>query len=142
MKTLLPLLLALCLTAPAFAQEPDGALRPELIPGQVWTIEGEGQEAARLTIQRIEPWGELVAVHVSLTGVSSPPGISFNGVVGHLPFERTALENSLGELVGTDGAMTPTFEDGYAEWQAANGGLFELPVAEVIDVIFGLHPEN
>lgn len=137
MKALLALLLALCLTAPAFAQESDGAAWPELSPGQVWTIEGEGQEAARLSIQRIEPWGELEAVHVSLTGVSAPPGIRFNGVIGHLPFERSALENSLGTLVGTDGAMTATFEEGYAEWQAANGGLFERPVAEVIDVIFG-----
>ena len=118
-------------------QGKDNGARPELIPGQVWTIEGEGQEAARLTLQRIEPLGELEAVHVSLTGVSAPPGIRFNGEIGHLPFERTALENSLGTLVGTDGAMTATFEEGYAEWQAANGGLFELPVAEVIDVIFG-----
>lgn len=39
-------------------------------------------------------------------------------------------------------ALTATFEEGYAKWQAANGGLFELPVAEVIDVIFGLHPER
>lgn len=143
MKTLLPLLLAsLCLAVPALALEPEGTARPELIPGQVWTIEGEGQEAARLTIQRIEPWGELEAVHVSLIGVSAPPGIRFNGVIGHLPFERSALENSLGTLVGTDGVMTATFEEGYADWQAANGGLFELPVAEVIDVIFGLHPER
>lgn len=81
-------------------------------------------------------------MHVSLTGVSAPPGIRFNGEMGHLPFERTSLENSLGELVGKDGVMTPTFEEGYAEWQAANGGLFTLPVAEVIDVIFGLHPEG
>ena len=133
---------ALCLAAPALAQEPHGGARPELSPGQVWTIEGEGQEAALLTIQRIEPWGELEAVHVSLTGVSAPSGIRFNGEMGHLPFERTALENSLGELVGTDGVMTATFEEGYAEWQSAHGGLFELPVAEVIDVIFDLHPER
>lgn len=117
-------------------------------PGQVWTIAGEGQAAARLTIQRIEPWGELEAMHVSLTGVNGQPGISFSGEIGHLPFERTALENSLGELVGTDGVMTATFEDGYAEWQAAHGGVFEPPVPaeagipEVIDVIFGEHPER
>lgn len=142
MKPLLSILLTLCLATPALAQEADGGARPALSPGQVWTIEGEGQAAARLTIQRIEPWGELEAVHVSLTGVSGPPGIPFNGEIGHLPFERIALENSLGELVGTDGVMTATFEEGYAEWQAANGGLFTLPVAEVIGVIFGLHPEG
>ena len=38
--------------------------------------------------------------------------------------------------------MTATFEDGHAEWQAANGGLFTLPAAEGIDVIFGLHPKG
>jgi hypothetical protein len=142
MKTLLSLIFALFLVTPALAQEWDVEARPALSPGQVWTIEVEGQAAARLTIQRIERWGELEAVHVSLTGVSGPPGINFNGEIGHLPFERSALENSLGELVGTDGLMTATFEDGYAEWQAANGVVFTLPVAEVIDVIFGLHPEG
>ncbi|MCF8878284.1 hypothetical protein L5876_00460 [Hyphobacterium sp. SN044] len=74
MNTLLSVVAALCLAGPAFVQEPDSGARPELSPGQVWTIEGEGQAAARVTIQPIEPWGELEAVHVSLTGVSGPPG--------------------------------------------------------------------
>lgn len=55
MKTLLSLLIALCVAAPALAQESDGGVQPKLMPGQVWTIEGEGQATARLTIQRIEP---------------------------------------------------------------------------------------
>lgn len=52
MKALLSLVFALCLAAPALAQEADGGARPALSPGQAWTIAGEGQADARLTIQR------------------------------------------------------------------------------------------
>jgi hypothetical protein len=112
------------------------AQRPPLAVGQVWMFKDANAQTARVVIQKIEQWrkgGE--AVHISLYGLASTP--RFNGIVEHLPFERTALEASLVQLTDETPPDDLDFNGGYKTWQDARGGIFTITVAEVVEIVVG-----
>lgn len=98
--------------------------------GQVWEYRTRPQdEGSLLKIQRIEDAGSVF--HVSLVGVrlgGSPTEIQ------HLPVSRQTLDASVTRLSDSDTPF-PDVAAGYAEWQRAQGGVFTLTMAEIVDFV-------
>ena len=101
--------------------------------GQVWTFKNSSA-AARLVVQKIEPYGQgLQVVHVSIYGL--PQTGTFAGTVSHLPFNRKALEASLDKITNDKPRADLGFAEGYQEWKNAQGGVFTITVAEVTKLL-------
>lgn len=98
----------------------------------------------RLTIERIEPYKADTVVHVSIAGgeaKATKTGSNFKvvpGLIGHMPFEKSALIASLDQLEQTGARSSAFFEQGYAQWKADNGGVFTIPVSRAIEMSTGL----
>lgn len=109
----------------------------DFAPGQEWSIRG-GAAETRVIIGRIEPFLDDTVIHVSVIGVPIPAGMPGAGNlfdIGHSPFSKAALANSLDELVATGVPPAAHFGDGYAQWEAAHGGVYTVSVAEAIDLV-------
>lgn len=133
-------LIAALLAALAVAISPARAQGIDLAPGQVWTLRDEKASPVRVVVVRIEPFGTGTAVRVSLLDVPIPAGLPGAGGltrIGHMPFTTDALMASLGRLVATDGVPAATFDAGYRDWQANQGGVFTITVDAAIVVAFG-----
>jgi hypothetical protein len=112
---------------------------PTFAPGQMWSIKSDVPTTARVVIGRIEPFGNQTVVHVSIINVpiaSGMPGAGGQTQITHMPFEQTTLANSVDQLLATNVAPVPGFEDGYAQWKSANGGIFTISVPKAIELIF------
>lgn len=108
---------------------------PHLAVGQEWSIGSLQGSTAKIVIGRIEPWRDKIVVHVALVDIPLPPaGVAGNRVteIAHAPFEESALAASLGDLVATAVTLPPDFESGYRQWKEHQGGIFTVPVSEVI----------
>ncbi|MBY0567868.1 MAG: hypothetical protein K2P70_11170 [Hyphomonadaceae bacterium] len=116
----------------SFAAPPSWAQTFEV--GQVWSLNAPMSPEARIRVGRVEDAGQTV--HISLWGQpieeASPLGSPL--VAGHLPISSDALARSVNALADE----TPPdlqFEEGYAEWSRAQGGVFTITVPEIVDVI-------
>ena len=106
-------------------------------PGQEWTIKAEPPSAIKVVVGRIEPFGKAVAVSVTLLDVPCPEGMGCTTTsVAHAPFDEQALEKSVDKMIATGVSPSPQFEEGYANWKAAKGGVFIVGVAQVPDLLF------
>ena len=130
---ILGLCAALAASSPAHAQE-----APVLEVGQVWSVKDMAPDV-RFTIMRIEPWSSGRVVHGSISGFGRVEvrGQSITPDAGHIPFEEDAVRRSVLELKGAGAKPTATFEQGYAQWRAANGGAFTLTISEAIKSLLG-----
>ncbi len=127
--------------------------QPEIAVGQVWTIKDAPNETVRLSIVRIEPYGVLTAVHVSVDGLT-PMSIAEmqknhlaviacfwedrvrGDEIGHIPFDKPSLVASLDELQGESAEPSTYFERGYSEWQAKEDNvIYTISVSEAIEHI-------
>ena len=105
--------------------------------GQVWEYRTRpGEEESLLLIQRIEAvpaFAERGPVyHVSLVGVrfGGPDGPT---TLPHLPVSRETLDSSVVRL----SERRPDFpnpEEGIAVWRQAQGGVFTIPLAEIVAI--------
>ncbi|MCW5714886.1 MAG: hypothetical protein KIT43_10280 [Bauldia sp.] len=130
-------IIGLGLLAPALAMP--ARAQVTFVPGQVWSVR-DMPEATQLIIGRVERFGTTTAVHVSIVGVPVPidwPGPGGTTQVAHMPFDADALAASVEQLIGTDGTALPNFQDGYAEWRRARGGVFTISVAEAVSFALG-----
>jgi hypothetical protein len=121
-------LLALIL-APLFHQE-----RPAYAAGQVWEYRTRPQEPeSLLKIQRVEadPAGRPI-YHISLIGLHIA-GLK-GGEAQHLPVSKATLDASVTRLSASTAAF-PDPSEGIALWRQAKGGVFTIPVAEIVGVI-------
>jgi hypothetical protein len=111
-------------------------IRPDLAVGQVWSIKGDPTSKARIIVGRIEPFGtQLVAVCVSIVDFPTDEGpVS----IGHAPFEKAVLVSSLDRLLATGSPLPATFEDGYAQWKSAQGGVFTIRPADAVAVTLAM----
>ena len=107
--------------------------------GQEWSFAGRPTDPSpTLVIDRIEEVpnvGEVVHVSVQGVHIRNPNvagGISTE--LPHLPFSRTALENSLVKLLH-DSVALPDYEAGYQAWKSAKGGAFSISVREALDYV-------
>lgn len=114
-----------------------GAVR-SYAEGQVWEYRTRSQDAGSLMrIQRIEarPGGAASdpIYHISIVGVRFPA----NGIAGmlqHLPAPRATLDASVTRL--SDSAVPfPDPSPGIAQWREARGGVFDIPLAEIVGYV-------
>ena len=74
-------------------------------------------------------------IHISveaLTAPNSPKPLN----ISHMPFSQEAIDESVLELLETDFAISPGFQEGYDDWVADNGGVFMGSISEAISAIF------
>ncbi len=57
-------------------------------------------------------------------------------MVAHAPFDADALADSVDKLVSNGEQTAPQFEQGYANWKQANGGVFTVPVSKLPELLF------
>ena len=129
---LLAALTALLVGAGLFAQAPT----PKYAVGQVWEYKTRPQDAGSLLkIQRIEADGDRPVYHISIIGVHfSRPG--FAGTLPHLPVSDQTLDASVTRLSpAAPDFPTTSVDEGIAEWRKAEGGVFTIPVAEIIGIL-------
>ena len=106
----------------------------DLRVGQEWRFRARAEDPdPRLVIDKLETLPKAGdVVHVTIRGVRIrnphvPDGCS--DTIGHMPFSRAAIESSITTLL-QDSVALPDFEDGYQEWQKAQGGVFTVSVLE------------
>ena len=122
------------------AHKPIPPVRRTYHPGEIWTYHTrDGETASRLTVCKVEPLGDAMAVHVSLSGVSIRlPNGSTTDRVAHLPFDSRALDRCAVKHVARANYL-PDFEEGYRQWKSqadlAKAGLFTITVAEALNVM-------
>ncbi len=134
MRTLVAIALMIivgALATPAFADTPFAV-------GQVWTLKGSDYPTAQVLIDRLEMFGGKPIAHITVlhVPVTDDAGAAMGEtVVGHMPFTEEALGRSVGALVRSDSPVYDQFEAGYADWKAANGGVFTITVPEGIAIV-------
>ena len=114
------------------------APRPAYAEGQVWEYRTRsGDEQSRLKIGRIDHWPgreEEPIYHISIAGVSFGPDHA-NGVIQHVPVSRETLEASTTRLSDANGLEFGNVDEGIAEWRRAEGGVFTISVAEIVEAM-------
>ena len=109
-------------------------------PGAVWSYETRpGEESSTFTVRCIEAdadGGRII--HVELEGVSIATAGQPAESIGHLPISEDTLTSDLGERVGLDeGRPSESFVNGYTDWRDAAGGVWTIPLSEILDAIEG-----
>lgn len=135
---MLKLLAALAAFAAIAGQAPSAAPPADrYAEGQVWEYRTRpGEEESLLLIQRIEAVPALAergpVYHVSLVGVrfGGPDGPT---TLPHLPVSRETLDSSVVRLSESRPAF-PNAEEGIAVWREAQGGVFTIPLAEIVAI--------
>ncbi len=119
-----------------FGQVPER--EPAYAAGQVWEYRTRpGDEGSVLKIRKIETYPGLGAservYHISIIGVALGPAASA-GVIQHVPVSKRTLDESVVRQVRRD-ADFGDVDQGIAEWRQAEGGVFTIPVAEIVRVM-------
>lgn len=115
------------------------AAPPEFAPGQMWSIKSAPATTAKVVIVRVEPWQNRTVVHVSIIDIPVPKGARAENsitAVGHMPFDESALAESVDRLLGTGGSPAPGFEYAYEQWRAdKTAGIFTISVSKAIELM-------
>jgi hypothetical protein len=108
---------------------------PAFEVGQVWTLEAPMASTARVSIGRIEDNGEVI--HISVWGqpVAEELPVPNPFSMSHLPIARASLSASVDTLVTESLPTDLRFEEGYGLWRDAQGGVFTITVAEILEVV-------
>jgi len=105
--------------------------------GQVWSYHTRpGELFSLLRINRIQlesRAGPLPIYHISIVGVHLG-GSSKPNVIDHLPVSRETLDASVIHLVNSSEKF-PDSDSGITQWQSAHGGVFTIPVAEIVEIV-------
>lgn len=102
--------------------------------GQEWSVKDSDM---LVIVGRVEPWNPGTLVGITLLNVPCPEGAPCKTTnVGYLPMDSAALSKSVDKLVASNVALTPHFEEGYAGWKEAQGGVFKFTVQEMPGVLF------
>lgn len=114
---------------------------PAFTAGQVWQYHARPEDTASLLkIQAVEDDPNLTKngpiYHVSIIGVHLGRDRRL-GEIGHVPVSNEMLAKSVTVLVKSD-AKFPDATLGVANWKAAKGGVFTIPMAEIVGVIDGM----
>lgn len=109
---------------------------PEYVEGQVWEYRTRPQDAGSLLkVQRVEMMGAKKVYHISVVGVHfEAPG--FVGILPHLPVSDETLDASVTKL-STEKRDFPTsaLDQGIEQWRKARGGVFTIPVSQIVGII-------
>ena len=111
--------------------------RPAYADGQVWSYHTRLEDqSSLLKINKIEGGsGSMVGpiYHISVVGVHLG-GSATTTAIHHLPVSRETLDDSVVALT-TSSAAFPDSTDGIKQWRAAHGGVFNIPVSEIVELI-------
>jgi hypothetical protein len=132
MRTRIVAALLLLLLAAAFTAR----AAPRFAPGQKWAYQTRhGEEASTVTILAVDEdpkRGQIV--HIAVDGLAIKTAHGVQRALPHAPISARALAGSVTRLVA-DKVPLPDFAEAYAHWKAAHGGVFNLPVAKIVDVV-------
>jgi hypothetical protein len=108
------------------------AAQPQYAEGQVWEYRTRPEDAGSLLrIQKMEPASAGGAIyHISFIGVHFAGGPAVS-TLAHAPVSQESLDQSVLRL-STSKASFPDPADGIAQWRAARGGVFSVPIANVV----------
>lgn len=110
----------------------------EFKTGQSWSLRDVSEPEARAVIGRIEAAAQLdgqVVFHCTVFNAATvdmgegPESLVF----GHIPFTREAFSASALTLIEEGAATAAAFDEGYYQWAEAQGGAFDVPVAQAIN---------
>jgi hypothetical protein len=108
---------------------------PKYAQGQIWEYKTRPQDAGSLLkIQRIETQGNLPVYHISVIGVHVGGSVT-PAALQHLPVSDQTLDASVTRLSQATPDFPTTFEEGISTWREAKGGVFTIPVAEIVDIV-------
>lgn len=106
------------------------------VEGQVWEYKTRpGETGSLLRIAKVDHDPKLGDVfHISIVGVQikRPKGILTE--LSHVPVARVTLEKSVTRRSNSKVSF-PDFQPGYAEWNTAKGGVFNVSVAEIVSIV-------
>ena len=103
--------------------------------GQVWSYETRPQDRGSvLVVREVENHPQLGHIyHVSILGIHVRGGDEPVDIQ-HAPVSRETLDASVVRL--SDGKpVLPDYQEGLKYWREAEGGVFTIPVAEIVDLI-------
>lgn len=109
---------------------------PKYVEGQVWEYRTRPQDAGSLLkVQRVGMMGAKKVYHISIVGVHfATPGIS--GILPHIPVSDETLDASVTKLSAeTRDFPTSALDEGIEEWRKAQGGVFTIPISQIVDII-------
>lgn len=109
---------------------------PKYAVGQIWEYHSRPQDAGSLLkIQQIGDFGSEKVYHLSIIGAHfATPGIA--GILPHIPVSETTLDVSVTKLSSAHPDFpTTALQDGIAEWQKAKGGIFTIPMSQIMEVV-------
>ena len=118
-----------------------------LKPGQVWTMRGAPNAAARVIVGRVEPFKGRMIVHITVRDLDPPSGVDGFGeeaelTISHIPIALEAAAESLSVLITPMGEISEDFEEAYKDWKALadNGqaGIFVESIPEAVFDIFAI----
>jgi hypothetical protein len=105
--------------------------------GQIWAYHTRPEDpSSLLKIDKIEvdpasaetPIYHICVVMVHIGGSSAPKSI------GHLPVSRQTLDSSVIAPAMSSVAF-PDSAAGIAQWRSAHGGVFTIPVSQIIEIV-------
>ena len=124
---------AICLAAFGVAGE---AAPSKYSEGQVWEYNNRPQDAGSLLkIQRVSMVANRMIYHVSIIGVHfARPGIA--GMLSHAPVSEETLDASVTRLSSRSVVfpLLSTVDEGIVEWERAKGGVFTIPVSQIVEI--------
>lgn len=109
--------------------------------GQIWRYRTRaGEEQSRAYIARVDTLPDgAPAFHLRLDGVriATPCLEDGSGVqteLPHVPVSLQTLQTSLTELQASQQPM-PDISEGWQQWKDAQGGIFTITLAEILDTV-------
>jgi hypothetical protein len=110
---------------------------PAFAVGQHWSYDTREEDPkSTLIVGRVEELpGQRLVVHISVIDLNlhGPDGMVMS-VVAHVPISAEALRKSVKQEVPP--VPSPDeFAGGYETWRRAKGGVYTIPVREVIETI-------
>jgi hypothetical protein len=111
---------------------------PAYAEGQIWQYHSRpGEDGSLIKIAKIEKdparFAGRAVYHISIIGVRMGPA-GGSTEIAHLPVSVETLDKSVTNLVQANLAF-PDVEPGIAEWRRAKGGVFTIPLAEIVTVV-------
>lgn len=109
---------------------------PKYVEGQIWSYRTRPQDAGSLLkVQRVEMMGAKKVYHISVVGVHfATPGIA--GILPHIPVSDETLDASVTQLSAEKRDFpTSALDEGIDEWRKAQGGVFTIPVSQIVGII-------
>ena len=136
-RCLLSVWILVSLTVPSVSEDISRSYTtPNFAIGQEWTVKTPSLSTAKIIIGRIEPFQNKTVIHITIIDIPNLVGGGSNKLtqIDHIPFDESALAESVGNLIAVGVTIPPDFDAGYRQWKKDRGGVFTVSVAQAIDL--------